>query len=360
MAKARTLVGLDVHATKIVAAVLDADTGELKSFAMKGDALAAAGFCAGLPRPVRVAYEAGPTGYGLARELAKRRVDCVVAAPSKIPRASGDKVKTDARDAELIARLLLAGKLHQVRVPGPEEEALRDLVRARETLRLDLMRARHRLSKLLLRHGVQFDDGRAWTERHRAWLKTVELEWPAAQATLLDAQGSIEALVHRREHLEREIVAILPSSPWRREVGRLRCLRGVDTLTAVGLCAEIGDFERFARAEQLMSYVGLVPSESTTGNNRRLGSITKTGSAHARRLLVEAALHYRLTPAVGGKLAVRQRGQDPALIDHAWRVQRRLNARWNLLRNRRGKPAGIVTIAIARELVGACWEIATA
>jgi transposase len=160
MAKARSLVGLDVHAARIVAAVLDAGMGELKSFAMKGEVVAAAGFCAGLPRPVRVAYEAGPTGYGLVRELAKRRVECVVAALSKIPRASGDKVKTDVRDAEFIARLLLAGKLHPVGVPGPEEEALRDLVRARETLRLDLMRARHRLSKLLLRHGVQFDDGR--------------------------------------------------------------------------------------------------------------------------------------------------------------------------------------------------------
>jgi transposase len=143
-----------VHAAKIVAAVLDADTGELKSLAMKGDTLAAAGFCAGVARPVRVAYEAGPTGYGLARELAKRRVGCVVAAPSKISRASGDRVKSDARDAEHIARLLLAGKLDEVRVPGPEEEALRDLVRARETLRLDLMRARHWPSKLLLRHGV--------------------------------------------------------------------------------------------------------------------------------------------------------------------------------------------------------------
>jgi transposase len=289
MAKARSLVGLDVHAAKIVAAVLDADTGELRSFSMKGETRAAAGFCAGLPRPVRVAYEAGPTGYVLARELAKRRVECVVAAPSKIPRATGDRVKTDARDAEHLARLLLAGKLHPVRVPGPEEEALRDLVRARETLRLDLMRTRHRLSKMLMRHGVQFDDGRAWTDRHRAWLKTVCLEWPAAQTTLLDLEGVIDVLVHRREHLEREIVAILPGSPWETQVGRLRCLRGVDTLTAVGLCAEIGDFERFARAEQLMSYLGLVPSESTTGNTRRLGSITKTGSAHARRLLVEAA-----------------------------------------------------------------------
>jgi len=238
---------------------------------LTGENAGAAALCAGLPRPVRAAYEAGPTGYTLARELAKRGIECVVAAPSKIPRASGDKVKNDRRDAEHLVRLLLAGKLHPVRVPGPEEEALRDLVRARETLRLDLMRARHRLSKMLMRHGVQFDDGRAWTDRHRTWLKTVCLDWPAAQTTLLDLEGVIDVLVHRRDHLEREIVAILPGSPWETQVGRLRCLRGVDTLTAVGLCAEVGDFERFAKAGQLMSYLGLVPSESTTGNSRRLG-----------------------------------------------------------------------------------------
>jgi transposase len=165
MAKARSLVGLDVHAAKIVAVVLDAETGQLQTFAMSGESAGAAGFCAGLPRPVRATYEAGPTGYGLARELAKRGVECVVAAPSKIPRASGDRVKTDRRDAELPARLLLAGKLHPVRVPGDEEEeALRDLVRAREAVRVDLMRARHRLSKLLLRHDIRFQDGAAWTQ----------------------------------------------------------------------------------------------------------------------------------------------------------------------------------------------------
>src|SRR5436305_1410555 len=273
MAKARTLVGLDVHATKIVAAVLDAETGELEFFMLGGDVGQAAGLCAGLPRPVRAAYEAGPTGYTLARELARRGVDCVVAAPSKIPRAAGDRVKTDRRDAEHLVRLLLAGKLHAVRVPGAEEEALRDLVRARDAVRMDLMRCRHRLSKLLLRHGIRFDDGQAWTQRHRDWLTTVTLDWPAAQATLLDARGAIDALAHRREQFERELVALLPSSPWVVQVGRLRCLRGVDTLTAVGLCAEIGDFERFARAEQMMSYVGLVPSESTTGQQRRLGGV---------------------------------------------------------------------------------------
>jgi transposase len=356
MAKAKTLVGLDVHATKIVAAVLDAESGELQMFRMDGDAGEAAAFCAGLPRPVRAAYEAGPTGYGLARELAKRRVACIVAAPSKIPRASGDRVKTDRRDAELLVRLLLAGKLHAVRVPGPEEEALRDLVRAREAVRVDLMRCRHRLSKLLLRHGIRFDDGPAWTQRHRDWLGQVALEWPAAQATLLDAQGAIDALVHRRDQLERGIVALVPSSPWSVQVGRLRCLRGIDTLSAVGLCAEVGDFERFARAEQLMSYVGLVPCESTTGQQRRLGSITKTGSAHARRLLVEAAWHYRPRPRIGKTLSDRQDGQPAEAVAIAWSAQQRLYRTWTRL-EQRAKRRTIIATAAARELAGFCWAI---
>src|SRR3954449_10978443 len=212
MAKARSLVGLDVHAAKIVAAVLDVETGEVRSFRLPGDVAEAARFCSGLARPVRATYEAGPTGYGLARELERRGVDCLVCAPGKIPRAASDRVKTDRRDAEHLVRLLLAGELHPVRVPGPAEEALRDLVRAREAVRVDLMRARHRLSKLLLRHGIRFEDGRAWTERHRAWLLTITLPWPAAQATLLDASGAIDALAHRREQLEREILSMLPSS----------------------------------------------------------------------------------------------------------------------------------------------------
>ncbi len=356
MAKARSLVGLDVHATKIVAAVLDVETGELQWFVMDGDNAKAAGFCAGLPRPVRVAYEAGPTGYGLARELVRRRVECVVAAPSKIPRASGDRVKTDRRDAEHLVRLLLAGKLHAVRVPGPEEEALRDLVRARESVRMDLMRGRHRLSKLLLRHGIRFEDGNAWTDRHRAWLLTITLPWPAAQATMLDARGAIDALAHRREQLEREILAMLPSSPWTVQVGRLRCLRGIDTLTAVGLCAEIGDFERFAKAEQLMSYIGLVPSENTTGQQRRLGSITKTGSRHARRLLVEAAWHYRPQPRIGKALTDRQQDQPAEAIAIAWSAQRRLHRTWTRL-EARTKRRTIIAVAAARELAGFAWAI---
>jgi transposase len=291
-----------------------------------------------VPRPVRVAYEAGPTGYVLARELVKRRVECVVAAPSKIPRASGDRVKTDRRDAEHLVRLLLAGKLHPVRVPGSEEEALRDLVRAREGVRVDLMRCRHRLSKLLLRHGIRFDDGKAWTERHRAWLARITLPWPAAQATVLDCQGAVDALAHRHDVLEREILAMLPTSPWTVQVGRLRCLRGVDTLTAAGLCSEIGDFERFAKAEQLMSYVGLVPCENTTGQQRRLGSITKTGSGHARRLLIEAAWHYRAPPRIGRALTDRQSDQPPEAIAVSWSAQRRLHRSWTRLDARAKRP----------------------
>jgi transposase len=356
MTKARSLVGLDVHATKIVAAVLDAETGQLQCFTMGGENDKAAGFCAALPHPVRVAYEAGPTGYGLARELATRNVECVIAAPSKIPRASGDRVKTDRRDAEHLVRLLLAGKLHPVRVPGAEEEALRDLVRARESVRMDLMRGRHRISKLLLRHGVRFDDGNAWTDRHHHWLSSIELDWPAAQATLLDARGAVDALMLRREQLEREIVAMLPSSSWAEQVSRLRCLRGVDTLTAVGLCAEIGDFERFAKAEQLSSYVGLVPSEFTTGTSRRLGSITKTGSGHARRLLIEAAWHYRSRPNHGKSLAERQTNQPPAAVAVSWKAQLRLHRTWTRL-EQRNKRRTLIAVAAARELSGFCWAI---
>jgi transposase len=250
----------------------------------------------------------------------------------------------------------LAGKLHPVRVPGAEEEALRDLVRAREAVRVDLMRCRHRLSKLLLRHGIRFDDGRAWTDRHRAWLAGIQLQRPAAQTTLLDVSGAVDALVHRRDHLEREIVALLPASPWQVQVGRLRCLRGIDTLSAAGLCSEIGDFERFARAEQLMSYVGLVPSEQTTGQQRRLGAITKTGSGHARRLLVEAAWHYRKRPAIAKALTGRQDGQPAEAIAIAWSAQQRLHRTWTRL-EARAKRRTIIAVAAARELAGFCWAI---
>ena len=298
MAKARSLVGLDVHAAKIVTAVLDADTGELEVLVMNGDNGGAAAFCAGLPRPVRVAYEAGLTGYPLARELAKRGVECVVVAPSKIPRATGDKVKNDRRDAEHLVRLLLAGKLHPVRVPGPEEEALRDLVRARETLRLDLMRARHRLLKMLMRHGVAFDDGHAWTQRHRAWLKTVVLEWPAAQTTLLDLEGVIDVLVHRREHL---VAALLTQSrvkvvrvvvPACQGSGRSRSWRGTRPVSAPA-----DDFCSQKRSGWLQTPEGQGSRPSPAQPGCGTGSTTASGRAAAYASIGQADEGFR--PARG-------------------------------------------------------------
>jgi transposase len=360
MAKVRSWAGLDVHAAKVVAVTVDGESGELRAHRLSGQTAEVVAFCAGLAAPTRVAYEAGPTGFGLARALQAAGVGCVVAAPGKIERPAQDRVKTDRRDAERLVRLLMVGGLHAVRVPGSEEEALRDLVRAREDVRSDLMRARHRLGKLLLRHDVRYDGaGNAWTTRHRDWLGKVDLGDMGAQVTLLDYLGAIDALVIRRDALEATIAELVPGSPWAQTVARLRCLRGIDTLTAVGLCSEIGDFQRFTRAGQLASYLGVVPSEHSSGQQRRLGAITKSGSRHARRLLVEAAWHYRRAPAKGVTLRRRQDGQDPRVIAIAWKAQQRLHRTWRRLESQRGKRRTLVAVAVARELAGFCWAITT-
>jgi transposase len=292
MAQVRSWAGLDVHARGVVAVTLDGESGELRTHRLSGKTSEVVEFCRSLPGPTRVAYEAGPTGYGLARALHAAGIGCIVAAPGKIERPAQDRIKTDQRDAERVLRLLMIDGLHAVRVPSGEEEALRDLVRAREDLRGDLMRARQRLGKLLLRRDVRYEDSAgAWTARHRAWLAKVDLGERGAQVTLLEYLGAIDALVTRRDALEAAIAELVPGSPWAQTVARLRCLRGVDMLSAVGLCAEVGDFERFERPGRLMSYLGLVPSENSSGEQRRQGAITKSGSRHARRLLVEAAWH---------------------------------------------------------------------
>ncbi len=315
MAKVRSWAGLDVHARSVLAVTLDAESGELRSARLPGENVKVVEFLAKLPGPTRVAYEAAPTGYGLARALQAAGIGCVVAAPGKIERPAQDKVKTDQRDAERVLRLLMIDALHPVRVPTVEEEALRDLVRAREDVRGDLMRARQRLSKLLLRHDILYEDtSSTWTQRHRAWLRAQDLGG-GAQSTLLDYLGAIDTLELRRGALEKTIAELVPASPCAQTVARLRCLRGVDTLSAVGLCAEIGDFTRFQRPGKLMSYVGLVPSENSSGETRRQGAITKTGSRHARRLLVEASWHYRKTP--------RPRRHPPAPPRRAARSHRR-------------------------------------
>lgn len=361
MAQVRSWAGLDVHAAKVLAATMDSESGELAVKRLPGATREVVKFCGGLAGPVRVAYEAGPTGFGLARALEAAGVGCVVAAPGKIERAATDRVKTDRRDAERLLRLLMIDGLHAVRVPSIEEEGLRDLVRAREDVRGDLMRARHRLSKLLLRHDVRFDGvGRAWTQRHRRWLAAVDLGQRGAQGTLTDYIGAIDALLVRRDTLESTITQLIPGSPWAQTVARLRCLRGIDTLSAVGLCAEIGDWQRFPRAAHLMSYLGLVPSENSTGEQRRQGAITKSGSGHGRRLLVEAAWHYRQPPRKGDALERRQAGQPAHVLAISWAAQQRLHRTWRRLDHERGKRRTIVAVAVARELAGFCWAAANA
>jgi transposase len=236
MAKVRSWVGLDVHARSVLAVSIDGESGELCSRRLSGTTSEVVEFCGALPGPTRVAYEAGPTGYGLARALDGARMGCVVAAPGKIERPAADRVKTDQRDAERVLRLLMIDGLHPVRVPSGQEEALRDVVRAREAVRGDLMRARQRLSKLLLRHDARYEDtASAWTVAHRGWLTKLDLGERGAQVTLLEYLGAIDAIVIRRDALEKIIAELIPGSPWEQTVARLRCLRGIDTLTAVGL-----------------------------------------------------------------------------------------------------------------------------
>jgi transposase len=306
---------------------------------------------------VRCCYEAGPTGFGLQRHLVARGIDCQVVAPGLVPQRPGDRVKTDSRDARKLARLLAGGLLAPIHVPSPELEAARDLVRAREDARLDRMRDRHRLSKFCLRHGRRLP-GTSWGVGRRKWLGEQRFEFVAQQQTFDTYLHTVDLVDRRVEALERAIRESAEQGPWRALVARLRCLRGVDTLTALALVSEIGDFRRFQKAEELMAFVGLVPSERSSGEQRRQGSITKVGNSHVRRLLVEAAWHSRRRPKVGYELARRQRGQDAAVVEHAWRCQQRLHSRWQRMAGR-GKPPQKIVVACARELAGFVWAIAT-
>jgi transposase len=306
---------------------------------------------------VRCCYEAGPTGFGLYRHLVERGIDCQVVAPGLVPTRPGDRVKTDPRDARKLARLLAGGLLEPIYVPSPAAEAARDLVRAREDARLDRMRDRHRLSKFCLRHGRRLPWA-SWGVARRKWLSEQRFDFPAQQQTFDTYLHTVDLVDRRIEELERSIRETAEQGPWRVLVARLRCLRGLDTLSALGIAVEIGDFSRFGTAEEFMAFVGLVPSEHSSGERRSQGSITKVGNAHVRRLLVEAAWHARRRPKVGYELARRQRGQDALVVERAWRCQQRLYSRW-LRMAARGKPSQKIVVACARELAGFVWAIAT-
>lgn len=287
-----TSVGLDVHARSVVACGLDGRSGQLFERWLSPDHSDIESWIRSLPGPVSVTYEAGPTGFGLARFLLSRGIPCQVAAPSKLQRPSGDRVKTDRRDARHLARLLHLGEIVAVTVPGIEQEAARDLVRAREDVRSDLMSARHRLSKLLLRQGIVYYQGKPWTGVHDRWLRSQQFTVPGLQWAFEIAYDTVLATVARRERLDAAIAEMAQDSEFTPIVTRLGCLRGVSTLTAFGLAVEIGDWHRL-NGRSIGAYLGLVPTESSSGGSRSQGSITKTGNGHARRLLIEAAWHHR-------------------------------------------------------------------
>jgi len=353
----RTSVGLDVHARSVVAAGLDSATGEVFRRTLTPAHDEVIGWLRSLPGPVATTYEAGPTGFGLYRALTAAGIRCEVAAPSKLTRPAGDRVKTDAKDALLLAQLLQVGQITPVRVPTVTQEAARDLVRAREDVRGDLMRTRHRVSKLLLRHGHVYSGGKAWTGVHAAWLHRIRFDQPGTQAAYDADLEAVEFAIARRDRLDATITAMAADSEFTPVVRKLCCLRGISTLTGFALAVEIGDWQRFT-GPSIGAYLGLVPSEYSSGQSRRQGGITKAGNSHVRRLLVEAAWHHQPRYTIGRVLQARwDQAPEPARVrGHAG--NQRLHQRWVSFTNRKKKHT-VATTAIARELAGWCWSLAT-
>lgn len=355
-------VGLDVHAETIAVAVAEPG-GEVRFVGVipnRSESVSKLVRKLGKPEQLRVCYEAGPTGYVLYWQLTQLGVKCEVVAPTLIPVKSGDRVKTDRRDAEKLARSYRAGDLTAVWVPDAAHEALRDLVRARLAAKRDQLRARHRLSKFLLRHGRRAPDGvTPWTDRYLQWVKSeVHFEHPAQEATLSDYLHEVEHACARIERLEQSIDAAIQSVPAQRRavIEGLQSLRGIAQVSAVTIVAELGELSRFAHPRQLMGYSGAVSREHSTGERIRRGPISKAGNAHLRRIVVEAAWAYRHRPAIGKTLAARQHRTSEEVKGIAWKAQHRLHQRYGRLMAR-GKCKQQVVTAVGRELLGFIWAI---
>lgn len=360
MAGTVTWAGLDVHARSTHAAAINVLSGELTRARFGPGVEEPVTWLAGLPGPVKAFYEAGPTGFGLFRAARQAGLDVSVVAPGKTPRGPAQKVKTDRQDAELLARLGLAGSLVEVVVPPAELEAARDLMRAHDAVRRDLMTARHRVSKLLLRHGRVYPEPSTWTKKHRAWLAGQAFEHVGTELAMLDALACVDGQTARKAALAGRLSHLAEDEQWWPTVARLRSFYAVDTLTAFALHLELGgDWQRFARAPQLAAWLGLTPSLEQSGESSRQGAITKTGSTLARRLLVEAAWHYARQPGPSVALRARQAGQPDHVLQIAERARRRLHRVHRQMR-KRGKPGNVIVVACARELSCFLWAAATA
>jgi transposase len=357
MSKVR-FVGLDVHKDSITIAVADADGSapevvgtvphELRAVLKQLRKL-------GTPAQLRCCYEAGPTGFGLCRALKDAGMDCIVVAPSLIPKQAGDRVKTDSRDAVKLARFLRSGDLTAVHVPDAQTEAMRDLERAREDEKRAERTARHVLSKFLLRHGCRYT-GKSWSQRHLDWIRTLHFEFEAQRRVLASYLHAVEQAGERVAQLTRDIEEMVETWSLKPLVKALQALRGVRLVTAVTIVAELGEMDRFATAPQLMGYIGLVPSEHSSGGSVRRGGITRTGNQHVRKALVESAWSYRFRESMSYEIRKRNDGVSTEVREIAWKAQQRLHRRYRRLVGR-GKSKQQTVTAIARELAGFVWAI---
>jgi transposase len=352
-----TYVGIDAHKKDLFVAMLIGNETTPVAWQLPNEANAVRRLVRKLereaPGAVRAFYEAGPCGYALQRRLTTPRVSCDVVAPALIPRKPGERVKTNRRDARKLVELGRAGLLTAVRPPTPDEEAVRDLCRARDDAREDLQRCHHRLGKLLLRRGLHYP-GRNWTRGHRHWIDSLEWTHAAERAVVDDYLLAIDHTEARLRELDARLTEIAEREPYQQPVGWLRCFRGIDTLSAMLILAELHDFRRFASARALMAYLGLVPGEDSSGDKHRRGRITRTGNALVRRVLVETAWHYQHRPGIGIKLARRRKGQPGCVIAIADKAQQRLCGRFRKL-TAAHKPPPKIAVAIARELAGFLW-----
>ncbi len=357
MSKVR-FVGLDVHKDSITIAVADQDgcapqvvatvPHELRALLKQLKKLGASG-------QLRCCYEAGPTGFGLSRALAAAGIECIVVAPSLIPKQSGDRVKTDPRDAVKLARFLRSGDLTAVHIPDEQTEAMRDLERAREHAKRAERTARQVLSKFLLRHGCRYS-GKTWSQRHLDWIRTQHFELEAQQRVLVSYLHAVEQANERVALLTRDISELVETWSLKPLVKALQALRGVQLVSAVTIAAELGEMNRFATAPQLMAYLGLVPSEHSSGGTKKRGGITRTGNQHVRKTLVESAWSYRHKASMSYEIRRRNEGVSAEVRDIAWKAQQRLHRRYQRL-SARGKSKQQTVTALARELAGFIWAI---